>query len=94
VREVAAIGALPVPMFCAGGIATADASLVMRSARGGVVGSGIFKSRIRCPVRAIVEATTHFADLERVAGRRARYADGLARVAQLAEGELLAGRGW
>jgi pyridoxal 5'-phosphate synthase pdxS subunit len=70
VREVAAAGRLPVPLFCAGGIATpADAALMMQlGAEGNFVGSGIFKSSD--PPRfakAIVEATTHFEDPERVA---------------------------
>ena len=64
VQEVADTGRLPVPMFCAGGIATpADASLVMQlGAEAVFVGSGIFKSDDPAPrARAIVEATTNFA---------------------------------
>src|SRR5688500_14295565 len=58
-------GELPVPLFCAGGIATpADAALVMQlGAQAVFVGSGIFKSGD--PARrgkAIVEATTHYRD--------------------------------
>jgi len=65
VQEVAETGMLPVPLFCAGGIATpADAALVMQlGAQAVFVGSGIFKSDD--PARrgkAIVEATTHFTD--------------------------------
>ena len=70
VQEVADAGALPVPLFCAGGIATpADASLVMQlGAQAVFVGSGIFKSSDPPRVaRAVVEATTHFADAELVA---------------------------
>ena len=70
VQEVAASGTLPVPLFCAGGIATpADASLVMQLGASSVfVGSGIFKSADPPRVaRAIVEATTHFADAALVA---------------------------
>jgi pyridoxal 5'-phosphate synthase pdxS subunit len=70
VREVAAAGALPVPLFCAGGIATpADAALMMQlGAEGNFVGSGIFKSSDpERRAKAIVEATTHFEDPERVA---------------------------
>ncbi len=70
VREVAAAGCLPVPLFCAGGIATpADAALMMQlGAEGNFVGSGIFKSADpERRARAIVEATTHFEDPERVA---------------------------
>jgi pyridoxal 5'-phosphate synthase pdxS subunit len=65
VQEIAQTGQLPVPMFCAGGIATpADAALVMQlGAEAVFVGSGIFKSD-NPPLRAkaIVEATTHFRD--------------------------------
>ena len=70
VREVAERGRLPVPLFCAGGIATpADAALMMQlGAEGNFVGSGIFKSSDpERRARAIVEATTHFNDPERVA---------------------------
>jgi pyridoxal 5'-phosphate synthase pdxS subunit len=67
VQEVAEKGELPVPLFCAGGIATpADAALVMQlGAQAVFVGSGIFKSEDPAPrAKAIVEATTHFADAE------------------------------
>src|ERR687890_757671 len=70
VRQVAREGKLPVVLFCAGGIATpADASLMMQlGAEGVFVGSGIFKSSDPARrARAIVEATTHFDDPERVA---------------------------
>jgi pyridoxal 5'-phosphate synthase pdxS subunit len=65
VREVHDTGRLPVPMFCAGGIATpADAALVMQlGAEAVFVGSGIFKSSNPPRVaKAIVEATTHYQD--------------------------------
>jgi len=65
VREVAEHGELPVPLFCAGGIATpADAALVMQlGAQAVFVGSGIFKSSDpAATAKAVVEATTHFAD--------------------------------
>jgi pyridoxal 5'-phosphate synthase pdxS subunit len=65
VQEVAETGELPVPLFCAGGIATpADAALVMQlGAQAVFVGSGIFKSSNPQPrAKAIVEATTHFRD--------------------------------
>jgi pyridoxal 5'-phosphate synthase pdxS subunit len=65
VQEVAQTGQLPVPLFCAGGLATpADASLVMQlGAQSVFVGSGIFKSdNPPARARAIVEATTHFRD--------------------------------
>jgi pyridoxal 5'-phosphate synthase pdxS subunit len=70
VQEVAANGELPVPLFCAGGIATpADAALVMQlGAQSVFVGSGIFKSSDPAKrARAIVEATTHFTDADIVA---------------------------
>jgi pyridoxal 5'-phosphate synthase pdxS subunit len=70
VREVAEQGELPVPLFCAGGIASpADASLVMQlGAQAVFVGSGIFKSADPAPrAKAIVEATTHFRDADIVA---------------------------
>jgi pyridoxal 5'-phosphate synthase pdxS subunit len=70
VREVAEKGELPVPLFCAGGIATpADAALMMQlGAQGNFVGSGIFKSSDpERRARAIVEATTHYNDPERIA---------------------------
>src|SRR5919199_1620384 len=57
VQEVAETGWLPVPLFCAGGIATpADAALVMQlGAEAVFVGSGIFKSDNPAPrAKAIV----------------------------------------
>jgi pyridoxal 5'-phosphate synthase pdxS subunit len=65
VQEIAKTGELPVPLFCAGGLATpADASLVMQlGAQAVFVGSGIFKSEDPAPrARAIVEATTNYRD--------------------------------
>ena len=70
VQEIAETGRLPVPLFCAGGIATpADASLVMQlGAEAVFVGSGIFKSEDPARrARAIVEATAHYADASLVA---------------------------
>jgi pyridoxal 5'-phosphate synthase pdxS subunit len=67
VQELAETGRLPVPLFCAGGIATpADAALAMQlGAEAVFVGSGIFKSDEPGPrARAIVEATTHFEDAD------------------------------
>jgi pyridoxal 5'-phosphate synthase pdxS subunit len=99
VRGVAQAGKLPVPLFCAGGIATpADATLVKQlGAESVFVGSGIFKSEDPDGrARAIVEATTHFDDPARVA----KASEGLGPAMQSLEarkleaGELLAGRGW
>lgn len=97
VLEVAQTGSLPVPLFCAGGIATpADASLVMQlGAEAVFVGSGIFKSEdpIRM-ARAIVEATTHFRDPAMVA----KVSTGLGSAMRGAETasleQRLAERGW
>lgn len=65
ILEIRETGKLPVPLFCAGGLATpADASLVMQlGAEAVFVGSGIFKSDDPAKrAQAIVEATTHFRD--------------------------------
>jgi len=70
VQELGETGKLPVPLFCAGGIATpADAALVMQlGAEACFVGSGIFKSSDPPRfARAIVEATTHYRDPQIVA---------------------------
>jgi pyridoxal 5'-phosphate synthase pdxS subunit len=100
VRDVAERGWLPVPLFCAGGIATpADAALMMQlGAEGNFVGSGIFKSEDPPRrARAIVEATTHYEDPERVAAASAELGEPMRGddIAQLAEeGSLLQQRGW
>jgi pyridoxal 5'-phosphate synthase pdxS subunit len=99
VEEVAAGGWLPVPLFCAGGIATpADAALVMQlGAEGNFVGSGIFKSEDpERRARAVVEATTHFNDAERVAAASLELGEPMRGddIAELAAGgELLQQRG-
>jgi len=97
VREVAEAGRLPVPLFCAGGIATpADASLVMQlGAEAVFVGSGIFKSADPGRMaRAVVEATAHFAEPDTVA----KVSTGLGRAMPGEEisglTERLADRGW
>jgi pyridoxal 5'-phosphate synthase pdxS subunit len=99
VRDVAEKGKLPVVLFCAGGIATpADAALRMSlGAEGNFVGSGIFKSED--PERtaaAIVEATTHFEDPERVAGASRGLGAAMAgvEIAALGEDGLIQHRGW
>jgi pyridoxal 5'-phosphate synthase pdxS subunit len=63
-------GRLPVVNFAAGGIATpADAAMMMQLGCDGIfVGSGVFKSSDPARrARAIVEATTHYADPKVVA---------------------------
>jgi pyridoxal 5'-phosphate synthase pdxS subunit len=99
VREVAEQGRLPVVLFCAGGIATpADAALMMAlGAEGVFVGSGIFKSEDPpTRARAIVEATTHWQDAERVAeASRGLGTPMVSLESSKLEGEqLLAQRGW
>jgi pyridoxal 5'-phosphate synthase pdxS subunit len=97
VQEIATTGRLPVPLFCAGGIATpADAALVMQlGAEAVFVGSGIFKSSD--PARmaaAIVEATAHYEDADHVAKVSHGLGDAM-RGMELGEvGERLADRGW
>ncbi len=99
VANVARGGKLPVPLFCAGGIATpADASLVMQlGAEAVFVGSGIFKSADPpMRARAIVAATTHFNDPDRVAKASEGLGapmDGL-EARKLDDAELLSPRGW
>jgi pyridoxal 5'-phosphate synthase pdxS subunit len=99
VRDVARAGKLPVVLFCAGGIATpADASLMMQlGAEGVFVGSGIFKSQDPpARARAIVEATTHFEDPERVARASEGLGDAMSSLEsrKLDDSQLLAQRGW
>jgi pyridoxal 5'-phosphate synthase pdxS subunit len=99
VQEVASAGRLPVPLFCAGGIATpADAALMMQlGAEGNFVGSGIFKSSDPARrAKAIVEATTHFNDPERVAAASIGLGEampGLEIASLEAENALLQNRG-
>jgi pyridoxal 5'-phosphate synthase pdxS subunit len=99
-RGVAEQGRLPVVLFCAGGIATpADAALMMQlGAEGNFVGSGIFKSSNPAQrARAIVEATTHFEDAERVAAASRELGEAMPgiEISTLeADGGLLQDRGW
>jgi pyridoxal 5'-phosphate synthase pdxS subunit len=99
VQSVASEGRLPVVLFCAGGIATpADAALMMAlGAEGVFVGSGIFKSEDPpARARAIVEATTHWQDPERVAAASRGLGPAMVSLesSKLQGDELLAGRGW
>ena len=92
-------GALPVPNFAAGGIATpADAALVMQlGAESVFVGSGIFKSEDPpARARAIVLATTHYLEpamLLEVSEALQEPMRGLD-VASMKEEDLLQTRGW
>jgi pyridoxal 5'-phosphate synthase pdxS subunit len=99
VRQIADTGKLPVVNFSAGGIATpADAALMMQlGAEGVFVGSGIFKSED--PERtgtAIVEATTHYDDPERLAHASRGLGAAMAgiEIGALGEDGLLQNRGW
>jgi pyridoxal 5'-phosphate synthase pdxS subunit len=97
VQEIAETGRLPVPLFCAGGIATpADASLVMQlGAEAVFVGSGIFKSSD--PERmaaAVVEATAHYEDADHVAKVSTGLGEAMRGLELGADGERLADRGW
>ena len=97
VQELAGTGRLPVPLFCAGGIATpADASLVMQlGAEAVFVGSGIFKSSD--PPRmasAIVEATTHFRDASMVAKVSRGLGEAMRGLDAATVDVKLAERGW
>ena len=97
VQEVAETGELPVPMFCAGGIATpAAASLVMQlGAQAVFVGSGIFKSDDPAPrARAIVEATTNFADPAMLAKVSRGLGDAMPGLELGSLETRLADRGW
>jgi pyridoxal 5'-phosphate synthase pdxS subunit len=99
VRMTAESGRLPVPNFAAGGVATPADAALLRSlgAEAVFVGSGIFKSQDPARrARAIVEATTHYADAKRVA--EASRGLGAAMpgldVASMPEAERLQTRGW
>ncbi len=99
VREVKALGKLPVPNFSAGGVATpADASLMRQlGAESVFVGSGIFKSSDpEKMAKAIVSATTHYMDFDLIA----RVSEGLGtpmpglEIDKIPESERMADRGW
>jgi pyridoxal 5'-phosphate synthase pdxS subunit len=97
VQEIAERGRLPVPLFCAGGIATpADAALVMQlGAEAVFVGSGIFKSSE--PARmasAVVEATAHFEDADHVAKVSRGLGEAMRGLQMSDTTERLADRGW
>ena len=106
-RLVAETGKLPVPNFSAGGIATpADAALVRQlGAEAVFVGSGIFMQdslnfaepeEAERRARAIVRATTHFADPAILAETSAECQGamkGLA-IAALEPAQMLQTRGW
>ena len=97
VQEIAETGALPVPLFCAGGIATpADAALAMQlGAEAVFVGSGIFKSDDPEPrAKAIVEATTHFRDADILAKVSRGLGAPMTGIGMDAINQRFAERGW
>jgi len=97
VEEIASTGRLPVPLFCAGGLATpADAALVLQlGAEAVFVGSGIFKSEDPARrARAIVEATAHFEEPAIVAKVSRGLGDAMAGAEIATLAVKLADRGW
>ncbi len=97
--ETARLGKLPVPNFAAGGVATpADASLMMQlGAESVFVGSGIFKSEDPKPrAEAIVQAVTYYDDPQKLLEISMELGEAMPGldVANLAESERLATRGW
>src|SRR6187431_3210144 len=99
VKQTAELGALPVPNFSAGGVATpADASLMRQlGAEAVFVGSGIFKSEN--PERyaaAIVKATTHYDNAEILAEVSAGLGEPMrgTSLGEIPPEERLAIRGW
>ena len=99
VIQVSETGTLPVPNFAAGGIATpADASLMMQlGAETVFVGSGIFKSEDpEARAKAVVEATTHYQDPEKVleASTGLKSAMKGLDMSEIPEDERLQERGW
>jgi pyridoxal 5'-phosphate synthase pdxS subunit len=98
-RRAAETGALPVPNFAAGGIATpADAALLRAlGAEAVFVGSGIFKSDEPARrARAIVQATTHYEDARAVAEASRGLGEAMRglEIGAIAPAERLQERGW
>ncbi|MBT9581934.1 pyridoxal 5'-phosphate synthase lyase subunit PdxS [bacterium] len=98
VKQVRKLGRLPVVNFAAGGIATpADAALMMRLGCDGVfVGSGIFKSsEPAARAKAIVEATTHFADPKQLVECSRGLGEAMKglEISSIPKQELIQGRG-
>jgi pyridoxal 5'-phosphate synthase pdxS subunit len=99
VKEVAALGKLPVVNFAAGGVATpADAALMMQLGSDGVfVGSGIFKSADPASrAKAIVAAVTYYNDAKMLGEISRGLGEAMPGIemSTLKTEEHLAGRGW
>lgn len=97
--QVHETGRLPVINFAAGGVATpADAALMMHLGSDGVfVGSGIFKSENPEKfARAIVEATAHYEDYERIVNLSKNLGSAMPgiEIGQLSQEERMQDRGW
>ena len=98
-REVKAVGRLPVVNFAAGGVATpADAALMMQLGADGVfVGSGIFKADSPGLVaKAMVKAVTHYSSPEKVAEASKGLGEAMPGldIRTLKQEQLLSVRGW
>ncbi|MGO1482207.1 MAG: pyridoxal 5'-phosphate synthase lyase subunit PdxS [Brachybacterium sp.] len=99
VKQIAEAGALPVPLFTAGGVATpADAAMMMQLGADGVfVGSGIFKSGDPAKrAAAIVRATASYDDPAVIAESSRGLGEAMVgiNVADLPAPHRLAERGW
>jgi pyridoxal 5'-phosphate synthase pdxS subunit len=97
-RSIRDAGRLPVVNFAAGGIATpADAAMMMQLGCDGIfVGSGIFKAvDPAARARAIVQATTHYADPKVVAEVSEGLGEAMTGIAieEIPEHELMQTRG-
>jgi pyridoxal 5'-phosphate synthase pdxS subunit len=97
-RAIRDAGGLPVVNFAAGGIATpADAAMMMQLGCDGIfVGSGIFKADDPATrARAIVQATTHYADPKIVAEVSEGLGEAMTGIAieEIPEHELMQTRG-
>jgi len=91
VKQVKALGRLPVVNFAAGGVATpADAALMMQLGMDGVfVGSGIFKSGD--PVKrgkAIVQAVTHYTDAKILAEVSTDLGEAMVGIQDISKSEI------
>ena len=99
VAEIAGTGALPVPNFSAGGVATpADAALMVQlGAEAVFVGSGVFKSDDPARrARAIVDAVAYHDDPDKLIEISRGIGEPMTgiNVSAMPEAERIAGRGW
>ena len=97
--DIAKNGRLPVVNFAAGGIATpADAALMMQLGCDGIfVGSGIFKSSDpQARAKAIVEATDHYNDPQKLAEISSNLGEAMPglEISAIAPEQRMQERGW